>query len=200
MAVVMAYQRRGYRLLASANCYVFEFADDPDIVSTSLPIGDGSTLNPGDCVTYIGGARTGAGYSRLHLIRGYLEYQGLRQDEEEAEGPAVLFRWSECQDRRILYGGYLVSSHPAKLIYSTQHVAARIIETTRVERTTPPKWNWQPGDRVEARRRSGVGIAWTCCTVIAAAERAIHVRFDDGTEAARPPADIRPAAVTRRDA
>lgn len=135
MAKVMAWDRDGYTLLGTTHCHVFEFAARPVIEPTPIQLGDGSTLAPGDRVTYFGGRRTCAGYTRLELSRGHLEYLGLRQEQADGHDHcAVLFRWSECDDPLVLYGAFLIAGTPIRFVYTTQHVAGRIIETTTVRR------------------------------------------------------------------
>jgi hypothetical protein len=131
----MVWERDGYTLFGTANCHLFRFRERPAIEATPLVLGDGSTLAPGDRVTYFGGRRTCAGYTRLHLASGHLEYLGLRQELADGRDHcAVLFRWSECDDPLLLYGAFLMPGTPTTFVYTTQHVAGRIIETTTVRR------------------------------------------------------------------
>lgn len=57
-----------------------------------------------------------------------------------------------------------------------------------------PRHAFRPGERVEARRRSPAGIAWSRAVVVARAPFGYLTRFPDGVELPRPPAEVRASA------
>lgn len=136
MAKVTAWEYDDYTLLGTRECHVFKFRAPPILDLRPLTLGDGSPMLPGDRVTYFGGRYTSAGYSRLHLKEGFLEYRGIHRGGPDPDGYAVLFHWSERDDPLLYYGGYLIEDAPLKLVYTTPAVSGRIIETTTVHRVS----------------------------------------------------------------
>ncbi len=139
MANCIEYCCGGFRLLATRMSYIFVFDAAPDPAPRPWTLGDGSVMRVGDRFTKLGGGKTCAAFTRLHLLRGWLEYAGTFVDPNgvDQERTAVLFRWSEVGDRLTFYGGFANESGALRLFYSTDAVAGRIIETSDVIRVAP---------------------------------------------------------------
>lgn len=136
MTAVAAYERDGYRLLATPHCYVFEFERPPiDIDAAKVLLGDGSVLHPGDCITTIGGKNTAAGFTTIKLSAGHLIWAGFWNERRRPDTYA-LFRYSRIADPTVFFGGIVHSTMPLSIFHSTPAVAGRRIETTLVVRGT----------------------------------------------------------------
>lgn len=133
----LAYDRDGYRLLATENCWIFEFDVAPLLADVTYVLGDRSLLQVGDRVEGLGGRHTSAGYRTLDLERGYLEFSGAFT-EPDGISICLLFRWSEMPDPLTFYGWGVVATRPLQLAFSTPARSSRVVETTFVTRA-PPK-------------------------------------------------------------
>lgn len=129
---VLEYDRPSYQMLATGNCYIFLFKVLPLLEQRTVQLGDGMEIIPGDRLVRLGGKKSSAGFSSIHMLPGSsLEYAGIFPD---AEGEAMLFRQSGLFEPHVFYGGFIVSVDPLTLAFSTPARSSRLIETTACEK------------------------------------------------------------------
>lgn len=119
-------------MLATGNCYVFLFKVLPLLEQNPMRLADGMEIVPGDKLIRLGGKKTSAGFSSIHMLPGStLEYAGIFTD---VEGEAMLFRQSGLFEPHVFYGGFIICHNPLTLCFSTPARSSRIIETTACEK------------------------------------------------------------------
>ena len=126
-------ERIEFELLGNSYCMWTDLSPRK-IQPTPLKLQDGRTIQPGDRVTRLGGKKTSAGWTTIHMLPGeYLTYLGQYSN---LEGTLVLFQTREPKADYTVAFWLHDSCGEILLFHFTPANSGRQVETTHCEFTS----------------------------------------------------------------